>query len=367
MVKPVDISRFRKSLTKNIKGISTGFNDPKIWLDTGCYAANYLISGDFKRGVPLEGKLTMFAGDSGAGKSYFVSGNLVKSAQQQGIFPIIIDSENALDEQWLHNLGVKTGDEDLLIIRASMIDQAAKFISDFVKDYKDNYADLHRDERPPILIVIDSLGMMLTPTDQNQFEAGDMKGDMGRKAKQLTALCRNAISSIASERIGLVVTNHTYLSQDMFQPDAVISGGKGLEFASSIIVAMNKMKLKEDSDGNKTSEVHGIRAGFQVRKSRYSKPFEKVEVRIPWDTGMDPNSGLLELFEKKGVLVKTGNKLSYTCNDGTEIKEFRKRFTAEHFEIMMNEFNSKVESLDEEPEFNPETGEIIETSVDEAE
>jgi len=65
--KPVDFSKFRKSLTGNIKGLnaSIGFNDPKTWLDTGSYALNYLISNDFFKGVPLEGKMTQFAGDSG--------------------------------------------------------------------------------------------------------------------------------------------------------------------------------------------------------------------------------------------------------------------------------------------------------------
>ena len=51
MTKPVDISKFRKSLTKNIKGISTGFQDPQIWLDTGSYALNYLICGRFDGGI----------------------------------------------------------------------------------------------------------------------------------------------------------------------------------------------------------------------------------------------------------------------------------------------------------------------------
>jgi hypothetical protein len=64
MVKPLDISKFRKNLTKNITGISTGFNDPDTWISTGSYGLNYLISGDFYKGVPL-GKVTVFAGDSG--------------------------------------------------------------------------------------------------------------------------------------------------------------------------------------------------------------------------------------------------------------------------------------------------------------
>lgn len=64
MTKPIDISKFRKSLTKNITGISTGFNDPDTWISTGSYGLNYLISGDFYKGIPM-GKFTVFAGESG--------------------------------------------------------------------------------------------------------------------------------------------------------------------------------------------------------------------------------------------------------------------------------------------------------------
>ena len=113
MVKPFDVSKFRKDLTKSITGLGVGFNDPTDWVSTGNYALNYLISGDFHKGVPL-GKVTVFAGESGAGKSYFASGNIVRHAQQQGIFVVLIDTENALDEKWLQALGVDTDESKLL-------------------------------------------------------------------------------------------------------------------------------------------------------------------------------------------------------------------------------------------------------------
>ena len=114
MGKPFDVSKYRKDITKSIDGLSIGFHDPTDWVSTGNYALNYLISGDFYKGVPM-GKVTVFAGESGAGKSYFASANIVKNAQEQGIFVVLIDSENALDETWLHALGVDTDER----VRAS--------------------------------------------------------------------------------------------------------------------------------------------------------------------------------------------------------------------------------------------------------
>ena len=319
MAKPFDLSKFRKHITKSIDGLSVGFNDPTDWISTNNYALNYLISGDFNKGIPL-GKVTVFAGESGAGKSFICSGNLIKNAQAQGIYPILIDTENALDEKWLHALGVDTSEEKLLKLNMAMIDDVAKMISEFVKEYR----TLPEDNRPKVLFVLDSLGMLLTPTDVNQFEAGDMKGDMGRKPKALTALVRNCVNMFGNLNLGLVATNHTYASQDMFDPDDKISGGQGFIYASSIVVAMKKMKLKEDEDGNKITQVKGIRAGCKIMKTRYAKPFESVQIKIPYETGMNPYSGLTDLFEGKGLLQKEGNSLKYTLADGVVIKQFRK-------------------------------------------
>ena len=319
MAKAFDISKFRKSITKSIEGLGVGFNDPTDWVSTGNFALNYLIAGDFNKGVPL-GKVTVFAGESGAGKSFICSGNLVRNAQEQGIFVVLIDSENALDRNWLEALGVDCSESKLLKLNMAMIDDVAKTIVEFMKEYK------AMEERPKVLFVIDSLGMLLTPTDINQFEAGDLKGDMGRKPKALTALVRNCVNMFGSYNVGLVATNHTYASQDMFDPDDKISGGQGFIYASSIVVAMKKLKLKEDEDGNKISEVRGIRAACKVMKTRYAKPFESVQVKIPYETGMNPYSGLVDLAEGKGMLVKDGNRLSYTTVDGEILKFYRKEW-----------------------------------------
>ena len=339
MAKPFDISKFRRNLTKNITGISTGFNDPDTWISTGSYGLNYLISGDFYKGVPM-GKVTVFAGESGAGKSYVVSGNIAKAAQDQGIFVVMIDTENALDEKWLLPLGVDTSEEKMLRISASMIDEVAKIVHDFVTEYKATELDKPKEQRPKILFIIDSIGMLLTPTEVNQFQAGDMKGDMGRKAKQLKAFVSNCVNMFGDLNIGMVVTNHTYASQDMFDPDDKISGGSGFMFASSIIVAMKKYKLKEDEEGNKVAEVTGIRATCKVVKTRYSKPFESIKLNIPWETGMNPVSGLFDLFEKSGVLIKEGNRYKYISKKtGEEMKYFRKDWNDfNKMKVIMDEF-----------------------------
>lgn len=351
--KAFDLSKFRKTLTKSIDGLGVGFNDPTDWVSTGNYALNYLISSDFHKGIPL-GKVTVFAGESGAGKSYICSGNIVKAAQEQGIYVVLIDSENALDQAWLQALGVDTSEDKLLKLNMAMIDDVAKTINEFMKEYKT------MEERPKVLFVVDSLGMLLTPTDVNQFEAGDLKGDMGRKPKALTALVRNCVNMFGSYNVGLVATNHTYASQDMFDPDDKISGGQGFIYASSIVVAMRKLKLKEDEDGNKITEVKGIRAACKIMKTRYAKPFESVQVKIPYETGMNPYSGLVDLFEAKGFLQKDGNRLKYVSSTGEELKLYRKEWERNEegcLDKVMIDFSNNPNKTNETVDM--ETGEIL--------
>ena len=128
---------------------------------------------------------------------------------------------------------------------------------------------------------------------------------------------------------------------------------------------MKKMKLKEDEAGNKISEVRGIRAGCKVMKTRYAKPFEGVQVKIPYETGMNPYSGLIELFEKKGLLEKQGNRLKYIDLAGEEHLDYRKAWMdPSKMDMIMSEYNEKlapvVNTEDEDDEVVVTEHELIE-------
>ena len=251
----------------------------------------------------------------------------------------------------MRNFGVDPNGQ-IIKISANLIDDIAKIMSDFIKDYKGTYADVDYDERPKVLFIIDSLGMATTNVEVEQVEAGNIKGDMGRKQKQLYSLCRTFMASCATEPIGLLATAHVYASQDMFNPDAKISGGSSLEFTPSIVIAMNKRKLKEDEDGNKTTDVKGIKVDATVRKTRYTQPFQKISFNIPWDTGMDAYSGLFDLFSEsltyngKNILQKEGNQYAYySLKDGKQVfKKFRKAMENSDYDLIMKEYSEVVTS-----------------------
>lgn len=360
MVKPFDFTRLQKEHNKKHKAVS-GFNDPITWIDTGNYALNKMISGDFRRGVPLGG-VTVFAGESGSSKSYIVSGNIVKDALAQGIHVVVIDTEDALKKKWIQNLNVDPDHPLLVRYVKNLVNEIVDVVNDYTKEYRESYFNVPREEQPKMLFIVDSLGFLETDTAVEQFEKGELKGDKGIKAKQLKALVSQCIRLFAGFQLGLIATNHTYKSQDMYNPDDVISGGSGFIFASSIIVNMNKKKLKEDEDGQKTKEVSGIIAKIKCVKSRYAKPFEEVEVSIPYEKGMDKYSGIFAMSCAKGVITKSGNRWTYKDKAGVEHTHYRKDLDDVFFERIINEWDdSNVQAgIDLTPlDYDPETGEIL--------
>ena len=130
--------------------------------------------------------------------------------------------------------------------------------------------------------------------------------------------------------------------------NGVVSHNSGFVYASSIVVAMKKLKLKEDEDGNKVSEVLGIRAGCKIMKTRYAKPFEDIQLHIPYATGLSPYSGFFEMLEKKKMITKEGNRYAYTDLDGVVHKYFRKEWNRNEngiFDLVMLEYTGKSKSV----------------------
>jgi len=327
-----DASKLRKQLTDKLN-IPIGFSDPKIWIGTGNYALNRLISGDYNRGVPLS-KVTMFAGEQGAGKS-LLAANVMKSAQQDhDAYIIFLDSEGAGDESWIKNAGVDTSIDKFIRIPVFTVTTCTKVVATAVKQLVADYPE------KPFLFVLDSVGMLETETGQEKFLKGQTPGDQGQLAKQLKKFIKGCIYLVEQKNIGFLLTNHTYDSMDMFNPDQKITGGNGVLYACSIVIAMKKYKLKEVDDYKETTTstgVHGIRTTAMVYKSRFAKPFEKTTIEIPWSTGVDPYSGLIELFEDDGLLKPVGTKLGYTDKTGKEHKYFKKRIPDSLLDIIMNE------------------------------
>lgn len=342
-MKTLDLTKFRKDITKSLSGVSVGFKNPNTWISFDHYLTNWLVSGDFHKGFPL-GKVGILAGEPGSGKSYFCA-NIIRNALKENTLVIVLDSEEALDEKWLGDLGIDVNDPNLLRFSISMVNHAAEIISRFLESYKEQNDKLPDSEKQKVLFVIDSLGFLNVPSMIDQVERGEIKGDMGHKPKALKALVSYCVSAFGQHNIGLLCTNHTMASQDMFNPDPKISGGDGPIYAASIVLGLSKRKLKDDE-----KKIAGITTKVVQRKSRFNHKgfFQVVEVDIPFATGMSPYSGLVTFFEDKGLLVKSGNRLKYTDKTGNEHLYYRKDIPNSLLDLIMQEFS--IDSILTDPE-----------------
>src|ERR1017187_2619363 len=97
------LKTFRKQLDA-IENVSTDFRPPLYFFNTGNYAINRILSGDYFRGIP-QGRISLLAGPSDTGKSFLVC-NFMTNAQKDGAFVLAIDSEHALDPEYLKRINV---------------------------------------------------------------------------------------------------------------------------------------------------------------------------------------------------------------------------------------------------------------------
>lgn len=293
---------FKKDVEK-MEEVSLDDEPPRYWYSIGNYVLNMIMSGKVSQGIP-QGRITTLAGPAAAGKS-FIAANLVRAAQEAGAFCLVIDSESALDPSFMTAIGVDIN-RNYMRIQVSTIPKVIKLVSTFLKRYKSTYGD--GKEALPLFIVIDSLDMLVTETEHENFESGITKGDQGQRNRQLKAMLRNFVHAIKYINASMVVTAQVYQNQDILNGEGKWIVSDAIRYSASQIILVQKRKLKDESALAKAGDVAGVRMICEGYKTRFTKPFQRVEIEVPYSTGMDPCSGLVEVAEKLGVIVKRGNR-----------------------------------------------------------
>lgn len=303
------LDSFSKQIEK-MDGVATSSEPPRYWFSFGNYTLNSIMSGEFDKGLP-QGRLTGIVGPSGAGKS-FLAGNLAKSAQDQGAFVLILDSEGALDDSYLQKIGFDT-EKNYMYVDVKTISSAQGVISAFLKNYKQEYGEISPPDAPKVMIILDSLDMLLTDTELENYDKQIQKGDQGQRSKQLKAMLRTFVQDIKRLNVSMAVTGQVYANQDLKNGEGLWVVNQAIRFSLSQIVLLTKLKLKDKAAGT----VQGIRMKCQGFKTRFTKPFQEVTVEVPYDKGMDPHSGLLEAALSQQLVIKKGSRYSIAGEDSS--------------------------------------------------
>ena len=265
------------------------------WIDTGNYHLNAVFSGDLFGGIP-NNRTICLAGDSGTGKTFLLL-NMVAKAQELGYYVVYYDTEGAVDVDNIQSFGVNPERFD-----HQPVSDIAKFrtsITTLVKKMME--AKQAKMTLPKIMICLDSLGMLATTKEIDDAISGNTAADMTR-AKSIRSLFRIITSDLTGLGIPFVFTNHTYASTGMF-PTVNLSGGGGLIYSASVILALSKAQIKEGTVQT------GIIVTVKTLKNRFGKPIP-IKFHIRWDKGMNPYIGMEEYMNWETCGIQKGNLIT---------------------------------------------------------
>ena len=283
------------------EGVEAG--DVSNFIDTGSYIFNGLLSGTIHGGLPAN-KITALAGESATGKTFFVLGvvdNFLKQNPDAGV--IYFESESALTKDMIEDRGI---DSSRMIIMP--VTTVQEFRHQAIR-VLDKYIEQDVSDRKPMLLVLDSLGMLSTTKEIEDTTEGKETRDMTR-AQIIKAAFRVLTLKLGRAKVPMVITNHTYDVVGSYVPMKEMGGGSGLKYAASTIMYLSK---KKDKDGK---EVVGNIVKCKIQKSRITKENSSVDVRISYGKGLDKYYGLLDLAVKYDIFKQVSTRIELP--DGTK-------------------------------------------------
>ena len=279
-------------------------SDIRGFVDTGSYIFNALLSGSIYGGI-ANNKIIAIAGESATGKTYFTLGVVHKFlSDNPDAVVLYFDSEQAVTSDMIRERGIDPA--RVAVMPVSTVEefrhQAIKILDKYIEETN----------KKPMMIVLDSLGMLSTEKEMNDTAEGKTTRDMTR-AQVIKATFRVLTLKLGAAGVPMIMTNHTYDVVGAYVPTKEMGGGTGLKYAASTIVYLSKKKLKEGTD------VIGNIIHCKLYKSRLTKENAMVDVMLNYDSGLHKYYGLLTLAEKYGIVKKVSTR--YEFPDGSKVFE----------------------------------------------
>lgn len=198
------------------------------WIDTGSRILNAIISGSMYGGIP-EGRVTLFAGESGVGKS-LIALKVAASAQKMGKHVVIFDSENAIDSRSAVSLGVDP--TRLKHFPVKSVEQTRNAVYALFQKIEEKGMD------GKFVVIIDSIANMVSEIEEKRMSKDSTSADMGTIARAVKSLLKTCTAYGALTKTTVLVTNHIYDNPNEMYPDLVkcMPGGKACRYLPSVVV-----------------------------------------------------------------------------------------------------------------------------------
>lgn len=275
-------------------GVAAG--DVDAFVDTGSYIFNALLSGSLHGGLPSN-KITAIAGESATGKTFFALGMVKQFLEDNPDAAVMyFESESAITKGMIEERGIDS--KRIVIVPVVTVQEFRNQAINIL----DRYLETPEKDRPKMMFVLDSLGMLSTTKEIEDTAEGKETKDMTR-AQITKGAFRVLTLKLGRAGVPMIVTNHTYDVIGSMFPQKEMGGGSGLKYAASSIIYLSKKKEKEGT------EIIGNIIHCKNAKSRLTVENRVVDVRLTYDKGLDRYYGLLDLALASGVFKKSSTRV----------------------------------------------------------
>ena len=288
--------------------------ETKEWLSTGSTILDTIISNDIDAngGIPV-GKLVEISGEAASGKS-LLSYMILKDCQDKGGIPVLIDTENAANEDFLRLIGLEFYPEGSLVyIQVDSIEGVFKAIEDIIRRIREN------DKDKLCCIVWDSVAG--TSTDAEiQGDYGD--ATVGLAARLIGQGLRKIIRFIGTQRVSLVFLNQIRQKIGVFfGDDTVTPGGKAIPFFAAV-----RIRLYSGGKVKAGKDVLGVGIRPKIVKNRMGPPHRDADLKMYFNRGLIDEEGWIDVLLKFGEAKKISAQKSQIVNkDNGETYEILNR------------------------------------------
>ena len=286
------------------------------WVSTGDDMLDLAISNRPNGGFPV-GRIVEVTGLEASGKSLLAAHTLANT-QKKGGLAVYIDTENAINQEFLEALGVDT--QKLLYVPLEAVEDIFDAMDSIIESIRKS------DNNKLVTIVVDSVAAATTKVEMAADY--DQAGYATQKAIIISKAMRKITNLIGRERILVVFTNQLrvrlYVS---FGDPYTTSGGKALGFHASCRLRMKQMgKLNSKVGG--VEQTVGIKTRVQVIKNRMGPPLRAVDFEIYFDRGIDRYGSWLNTMKTYKLIQISGAWYTWVDEStGEEIKFQAKNFT----------------------------------------
>lgn len=316
-------NKFKKSSQKAaffLDGSDETPSDLTEWVSTGDDMLDLAISNRPHGGFPV-GRIVEITGLEASGKSLLAAHTLANT-QKKGGLAVYIDTENALNAEFLDAIGVDT--KEMLYVPLETVEDIFEGMDSMIETIRKS------DKKRLVTIVVDSVAAASTKVEM----AGDFdqSGYATQKAIIISKALRKITNVIGRERILLVFTNQLRVRMGVsFGDPYTTSGGKALGFHSSCRLRLKQMG-KINAKVGKADQTIGIKTRCTVIKNRMGPPLRSTDFEIYFDRGIDKYGSWLTIMKGFDIVQQGG--AWYTYVDKVTGEEHK--FQAKGFEDLLN-------------------------------